>query len=487
VRPSIVRGVQHGLAKITGCEAMQHKRFKRETIAQVVAHLKDVSSCRVETGAAIRGQHANSLTWIAGESPDGVVWPRKINDVVQIVEIAARYRVPLIPFGAGTSLEGQVNAPLGGLSIDMSEMNRIVAVNPRDFDCRVEAGVTRAMLDKELRHTGLFFPVDPGAAEATLGGMAATRASGTTTVRYGSMRENVVDLVAVMADGSVVRTGRRVRKSAAGFDLTRLLVGSEGLLGIICELTLRLHPVPQSVAAAVTPFASIEGACNAAIAALESGLGVARIELLDGLQIHAVNRHAKLQLEETPTLFVEFHGSQEGVRAQAELFGELARGEGALSFDWADVEEERRRLWAARHEAFWAIRTTWPGKTTVVSDVCVPISRLADCVRETVADLERSGLTAPIVGHVGDGNFHAIPIFDAGDAREVERVRGFLARLVARALAMDGTSTGEHGIGQGKAGFLADEFGAGLAVMKSIKGALDPLGILNPGKVFLDP
>ncbi len=363
-------------------------------------------------------------------------------------------------------------------------MNRIVAVNARDLDCVVEAGVTRRQLNEHLRDCGLFFPVDPGAEEATLGGMAATRASGTNTVRYGTMRDNVVNLTAVMADGSVVRTGGRARKSAAGFDLARLLIGSEGTLGIITELTLRLHPVPASIVAAVCPFASIEGACNAAIEAIEAGLGPARIELLDAVQIGAVNIHSKLALEEAPTLFVEFHGTPAATREQVETFGEIARQRGAMRFEWAEDHEERRRLWKARHDAYWAVRTAWPSKTTLATDVCVPISRLAECVRETTDDIRRSGLIAPIVGHVGDGNFHAIPVFDAEKPEEVAAVQAFVARLVKRALAMDGTSTGEHGIGEGKIKYLEEELGQGVEVMRQIKRALDPAGILNPGKVF---
>jgi D-lactate dehydrogenase (cytochrome) len=458
---------------------------RKSATAAAIGKLRERCPGRVDTGVEARRQHANTTTWIANEPPDAVVWATDTADVAAIVAIAAEHRVPVIAFGAGTSLEGQVNAPLGGISLDMSRMDRIPAVNTRDLDCVVEAGVTRRQLDVHLRDTGLFFPVDPGAEEATLGGMAATRASGTTTVRYGTMRDNVVNLTAVMADGSIMRTGGRARKSAAGFDLARLLIGSEGTLGIITELTLRLYPVPGSIVAAVCPFASLEGACNATIEAIETGLAPARIELLDAVQIRAVNIHSKLALEEAPTLFVELHGTSVATREAAEAFGEIARGHGALSFAWAEGHEERRRLWGARHDAYWAVRTVWQGKTVLATDVCVPISRLADCVTETMDDIRRSGLTAPIVGHVGDGNFHAIPVFDAGNAQEVAAVRAFLERLVERALAMDGTSTGEHGIGQGKVGFLARELGPGVEVMRAIKRALDPLGILNPGKIFL--
>ena len=455
-----------------------------EGVAAVLKRLAEFSRCRIETGESVRAQHANTLTGIANEPPDAVVWPNSIEDVARIVRLAGEHRVPLIAFGAGTSLEGQVNAPFGGISLDMSALNRVVAINARDHDSTVEAGASRAKLEESLRDTGLFFSVDPGTSAATLGGMAATRASGTNTVRYGTMRDNVVSLTAVMADGSIVRTGGRARKSAAGYDLTRLLVGSEGTLGIICELTLRLHPVPAGIIAAVAPFATIEGACNATFEAVETGLGLARIEFLDALQIRACNLHSKLALDETPTLFLEFHGTAIAAREAAAIFGDLARGHGALRFDWAEGREERQRLWRARHDAYWAVRTAWPGLTAMATDVCVPVSRLAECVTETAADILRSGLTAPMVGHVGDGNFHAIPVFDAGNAEEARAVRAFLERLAARALAMDGTCTGEHGIGQGKIGFLEAEIGPGVEVMRRIKLALDPAGILNPGKIF---
>lgn len=453
--------------------------------AAAIAELQARFPGRVETGEAIRQAHANTLTWIASELPDAVVWPLSAEDVIEIVRIAARLRTPLIPFGAGTSLEGHVNAPRGGISLDMSRMTRIIAVEPRDLDCTVEAGVTRPMLNTHLRDKGLFFSVDPGAGDATLGGMAATRASGTTSMRYGTMRDNVLSLKAVMADGSLVTTGGRARKSAAGLDLTRLLIGSEGTLGIITELTLKLHPVPAHILAAACPFADIEGACEVTIEANASGLGLERVELLDAQQIRAVNRHSKLSLPETPHLFVEIAGGEAAIREQLEAFREIAFRCGALAFDWATDEAARRTLWRARHDAFWAVRTTWPGKSVIVSDVCVPVSKLARCVSETAADIEASRLTAPIVGHVGDGNFHVIAVFNAGDAREVAQIRALFDRIVERALAMGGTSTGEHGVGQGKSVFLARELGIeAVAAMRAVKHALDPLGILNPGKML---
>lgn len=440
---------------------------------------------RLETGEAVRRQHANTLTWITSQPPDAVAWPETTDEVAAAVNIARTWRVPIIAFGAGTSLEGHVNAPRGGISLDLSRMSRVLEVNTRDLDCRVEAGVTRGGLEKHLRDTGLFFPVDPGAAEATLGGMAATRASGTNAVRYGTMRDNVLSVTAVMADGSVVRTGGRARKSSAGYDLTRLLVGSEGTLGIITELALRLHGVPEATLAAVCPFTSLEGACNAAIDAIATGLAPARIELLDETQIAIVDARARLGLRPVPTLFVELHGSAAGVREDVARFEEMARAHGALEFDWAVAEAERRRLWKARHDAYWAVREAYPGKSVLATDVCVPISRLAECVAETAADARRSGITAPILGHVGDGNFHATPVLDVADAAQVAAVEGFLERLAERAIAMDGTCTGEHGVGQGKMHFLERELGReSLAVMRALKAALDPTGILNPGKVL---
>ncbi|MGE5513790.1 MAG: FAD-binding oxidoreductase [Bacteroidota bacterium] len=456
----------------------------RENVATAISILRQRFGDRLQTGEAMRRQHANTVTWLPNEPPDAVIWPKSTEEVRGIVEVAATYRVPIIPFGAGTSLEGHVNAPLGGLSLDFQQMDNILAVNERDLDCVVQAGVSRKKLNDYLRDMGLFFPVDPGAEEATIGGMAATRASGTTAVRYGTMRDNVLNVTAVMADGSIVRTARRARKSSAGYDLTRLLVGSEGTLGIITELTVRLYGIPEVILAAVCPFQSIEGACNSVIQAIQLGLGLARMELLDEAQVHAINVHSKLGLEERPMLFLEFHGTEAAARDQVKLFEEIALSEGALRFDWAEKEEDRRRLWKARHDAYWAVKTAWPGRNGIATDVCVPISRLAECVLETQADIRRSGIIAPIVGHVGDGNFHSSPMVDTNNPKEVEAVKGFLERLAARAVAMDGTCTGEHGVGQGKRKYLDAEHGAGVAVMRTIKAALDPMNILNPGKIL---
>lgn len=452
--------------------------------ATALAILEQRFGPRLSRGRAVREQHGHTLTWIANQPPDAVVFAETADDVADVVRVCAEHGVPLIAFGAGTSIEGQVNAPLGGISLDLSAMNRIISVNDSDLDCVVEAGVTRQQLNDHLHDRGLFFPVDPGASNATLGGMASTRASGTTTVRYGTMRDNVINLTAVMADGSVVRTARRARKSASGYDLTHLLVGSEGTLGVITELTLRLYGIPESILAAVCPFETIEGACNAVITAIQLGLGIARMELLDEVQVEACNSYSGLALKVAPTLFLEFHGSPAGTREQVESFREIAEGEGALGFDWAEQVEDRGRLWKARHDAYYAGRSLRPGVDAFATDVCVPISRLAECVRETHADILENSLIAPLVGHVGDGNFHVLPLVDMADADEVARVSGFLERLVARALAMDGTCTGEHGVGMGKIEFLEAEHGPGLEVMRTIKRALDPTGILNPGKML---
>jgi D-lactate dehydrogenase (cytochrome) len=460
-------------------------RGSADSVATAIAVLRQRFGDRLQTGEAIRRQHANTITWIPNQPPDAVIWVETQAEVGEVVRVARTHRVPIIPFGAGTSLEGHINAPRGGLSLDFSRMNRVLAVNERDLDCVVEPGVSRKQLNDYLRDSGLFFPVDPGAEEATIGGMAATRASGTNAVRYGTMRENVLNLTAVMADGSIVKTAQRARKSAAGYDLTRLLVGSEGTLGIITQVTVRLYGIPEKILAAVCPFATLEGACNAAILSIQLGLGVARMELLDPPQIRAVNIYAKLTLEEKPTLFLEFHGTEAGARDQVEQFKAIAESEGAIRFDWAEKEEDRRRLWKARHDAYWAVKTVWPGKDALATDVCVPISRLAECVVETQKDIEASGLIAPIVGHVGDGNFHTSVVFDRNDPKELAAVEGYLGRLAERAIAMEGTCTGEHGVGQGKAKYLKAELGDGLAVMRAIKTALDPLDILNPGKIFL--
>jgi D-lactate dehydrogenase (cytochrome) len=438
---------------------------------------------KLVTSEAVRRQHGNTATWIDSQPPDGVIFASSTQDVQDAVRICARHGVPVIPFGAGTSLEGHVNAPFGGLSIDLSEMKQVVAVHAEDLDCVVEPGVTRKQLNEHLRDQGLFFPIDPG-ADATLGGMTATRCSGTNAVRYGTMKDNVLSLQVVLANGEVINTARRAKKSSAGYDLTRLMVGSEGTLGIITEITLRLAGIPEAIAAGICPFSSVEAACNAAIATIQSGIPVARIELLDALQVKACNAYSKLTLPETPMLFVEFHGSEAHVKEQSERFGEIAGELGGGAFDWATRAEDRTRLWQARHDAYWAGRALRPGVQAFATDVCVPLSRLADCVIATQRDLAENKLLAPILGHVGDGNFHVTMLMDMNDPDEVARARGVHERLIERALAMDGTCTGEHGVGQGKMKYLLAEHGpAALEVMHAVKAALDPQGILNPGKI----
>ncbi len=447
-----------------------------------IQKLKERFGDRISTSQTVREQHGHTLTWLPNEPPDAVIIPETTDEVAEVVRLCAHHHVPIIPFGAGTSLEGHLNAPLGGITIDMTRMNNILSVNSEDLDCVIEAGVTRKQLNEHLRDTGLFFPVDPG-ADATLGGMASTRASGTTTVKYGTIRENVLNLTAVMADGQIVRTARRAKKSAAGYDLTHLLIGSEGTLGVITELTLKLHGVPDSIISAICPFKTLDGACNTVISVIQMGLSPARIELLDPLSIKAANMSENLGLEETPTLFLEFHGTKSGTKEQVEIFEELAREQGSGDLHWAADHEERNRLWAARHHFYWAARELRPGAKPLVTDVCVPISRLAECVAETHDDIKRLDIVAPIVGHVGDGNFHVQAMIDMDNEAERAIIDEFLDRLVDRALRMDGTCTGEHGVGHGKLKYMRAEHGDGIDVMIAIKKALDPLNILNPGKV----
>jgi len=452
-------------------------------IEAAVAVLAAKFGNRLVTSRAVREQHANTTSWIANEPPDAVVFPQATDDVQDIVRICARLRVPVIPFGTGTSLEGHINAPYGGVSIDFRDMNRVLAVNAQDLDCVVEPGITRKQLNEHLRDQGLFFPLDPG-ADASLGGMAATRCSGTNAVRYGTMKDNVLALKVVLANGELMTTARRAKKSSAGYDLTRLIVGAEGTLGVITELTLKLSGIPEAISAGVCPFPSVEAACNAAIATIQSGVPVARIELLDELQVKATNLYSKLALPEVPMLFVEFHGSPAGVAEQAERFGEIARDLAGGPFEWATKPEDRSRLWQARHDAYWAARGLRPGAQALATDVCVPISRLAECVTAAQHEVAELGLVAPILGHVGDGNFHLSLLVDMNDAAEVKAAKTLCERLVERALAMDGTCTGEHGVGQGKMKYLAGELGSpALAAMAAIKRALDPDDIMNPGKI----
>jgi len=439
---------------------------------------------RVVTAQAVREQHGNTVTWLPNQPPDAVVFPQSTEEVQQIVRICAAHGMPIVPFGTGSSLEGHVNAPEGGVSLDFRDMNKVLAVHAEDLDCVIEPGVTRKALNEHLRDSGLFFPIDPG-ADASLGGMAATRASGTNAVRYGTMKDNVLALKVVLANGEVIDTARRAKKTSAGYDLTRLMVGSEGTLGIITQLTLKLSGIPEAISGGVCPFPSVEACCNTAIATIQSGIPIARIELLDALQVRACNLHAKLGLPEVPMLFLEFHGTEASVAEQSERFGEIAAEFGGGPFSWTTRAEDRTKLWEARHHAALSNFALRPGAQIVATDVCVPISRLAECVTATQADIAESRIMAPIVGHVGDGNFHLTLLIDMTDADEIKRAKALSERLVERALAMDGTCTGEHGVGQGKMKYLEAEHGAAaLAVMASIKRALDPQNILNPGKIL---
>src|SRR5215203_5732937 len=452
-------------------------------VTAITAELRNRFGDRAVTSLAVRQQHGHTLTWVENQPPDVVVYPHTTAEVSDIVRLCAARGMPVIPFGTGTSLEGHVNAPYGGVSIDTSRMKRIVAVNAEDLDCVIEPGVTRKELNEHLRDLGLFFPIDPG-ADASLGGMVATRASGTNAVRYGTMKDNVLALTVVLPNGDVIRTARRARKSSAGYDLTRLFIGSEGTLGIVTEITLKLHGIPEAISAGVCPFPSIRAACEAVIVTIQSGIPVARIELLDELQVRACNQYSKLALKEAPTLFLEFHGSDAGVKEQAERFGEIAADLGGGPFEWATKAEDRNRLWQARHDVYWSVFTLRPGAKATATDVCVPISRLAECVEATKRDADASGLVAPMVGHVGDGNFHVSPLIDMDDPDEIARVEAFISRLVERALAMEGTCTGEHGVGQNKMKYLEAEHGAGaLDLMRTLKRAIDPNNIMNPGKI----
>jgi D-lactate dehydrogenase (cytochrome) len=464
-------------------EAPQRSKQDRKAADAVIAALAARYGNRLVTSQAVREQHAHTTTWIAPQPPDAVVFPQATEEVQEIVRLCAAERVPVIAFGTGTSLEGQVNAPRGGICLDFRDMNRVLAVHAEDLDCVIEPGITRKQLNEQLRDQGVFFPLDPG-ADASLGGMAATRCSGTNAVRYGTMKDNVLALKVVLANGDVMATARRAKKTSAGYDLTRLMVGAEGTLGVITELTLRLTGIPEAISSGICPFPSVEAACQAAILTIQSGIPVARIELLDALQVRACNLYSNLTLPEVPMLFVEFHGTEASVAEQSERFGDIARELGGGPFDWATRAEDRTRLWQARHDAYWAARRLRPGTQALSSDVCVPISRLAECVVATQQDAAASRFIAPIVGHVGDGNFHLLLMVDLNDADEIKRAEALLERLVERALAMDGTCTGEHGIGQGKMKYMLTEHGeAALETMRAIKRALDPLDILNPGKI----
>jgi D-lactate dehydrogenase (cytochrome) len=446
--------------------------------------LRAICGDRVSTGESVRANHSHGESWHPPGMPDAVVFPESTAEVSAIVAACARAQVPMVPFGMGSSLEGHVNAVRGGVSIDLTKMTRVLRLSPEDCDITVEAGITRLRLDDHLKNTGLMFPIDPG-ADATIGGMTATRASGTTAVRYGTMRENVLGLTVVVADGRVVTTGGRARKSSSGYDLTRLFVGSEGTLGVITEVTLRLYGRPEAVRAAVCPFASMDGAAWTVIETIQLGIPVARIEIVDEAQLRVVNAYSKTEYPIAPTLFFEFHGSSDvTVEDQIRAVEAIAREHGARGFEWAASPEARATLWKARHNAYYATVATRPGARAWTTDVCVPISQLAECIRETQDDIRATGLEAPLVGHAGDGNFHLIIMLNPDDPAELATVSAFSERLVERSLRLGGTCSGEHGVGLGKQRYLAREHGEGLDVMRAIKRALDPLDLMNPGKLL---
>ncbi len=460
--------------------ASARRPFPAELLNQLVAAFGE----RVSTAQAVRAHHGRDESPFDPQLPDAVVFARSTEEVQTVVELCARHDVPIIAYGSGSSLEGHLLAVQGGVSIDLSEMNRVLSINAEDLTVTVEPGISRKALNEALRDTGLFFPIDPG-ADASIGGMSATRASGTNAVRYGTMRENVLGLTAVLADGRVIKTGTRARKSSAGYDLTRLFVGSEGTLGVITEITLRLHPQPEAVSAAVCTFHSMGEAVRAVIETIQMGVPIARVEFIDSLAVRAINRHSNLTLREAPTLFFEFHGTTAGVEEQAQVVQDIAAQNGGEGFEWATRPEDRSRLWNARHNAYFAMLQLKPGCRAVTTDVCVPISRLAECVVETGQDLSTSSLPCPIVGHVGDGNFHVAILIDPDKPEELQEAERINHRIVQRALAMDGTCTGEHGVGLHKMGFLLEEHGSDTVdTMRAIKHALDPRNLMNPGKIF---
>ncbi|MFK7874456.1 MAG: FAD-binding oxidoreductase [Paracoccaceae bacterium] len=451
-------------------------------IAAALGVLKQQFGEAVQTSDAMRQQHGHTTTWLANQAPDAVVFPKSVADVQEIVKICATYKVPVIPFGTGTSLEGHVNAPGGGISVDVSQMNKILSVNASDLNCVVQPGVTREDLNTHLRDQGLFFPIDPG-ANASLGGMTATGASGTNAVRYGTMKDNVIALQAVMADGSVIKTASKAKKTSAGYDLTGLLVGSEGTLGLITEITLKLQGIPEAISSASCSFPTVDAACQTVMKVIQYGIPVARIELLDALQVKASNAYSKLDLPETPLLLLEFHGSEASVIEQAEMFNAIADEDGGSGYRATTSTEERNKLWKARHDAYWASLQLRPGAKAISTDVCVPISRLAECVGAAQVKLAELGFLAPIIGHVGDGNFHTLILLDMDNSDEIEKADGYVGWLNDLAISMDGTCTGEHGIGQGKMPYLIKELGGAVDVMAAIKRAMDPDNIMNPGKI----
>ena len=458
--------------------------YSQESIKLCVEKLKEEFGQQFSNSQSILEQHTHTMTIHESELPDGVVFVETKNDVQKVVNICKEYKCPIIPFGVGSSFEGHLNAPYGGISIDMNNMNKILKVYQDDLLVVVQPGVTREQLNTYLKDTGLFFPIDPG-ANASIGGMTATRASGTNAVRYGTMKDNVIALEVVTPDGQIIKTANKARKSSAGYDLTRLMVGSEGTLGITTEITLKLFGIPEVIAGGRVSFPTVKDATDAVIMTIQAGIPVARIEFMDTAQVKAVNNYSKTNLPEAPLLLVEFHGSQSSVDEQSELFGEISSDFGGKDFEWTSNNEDRNKLWKARHDAYWSCRAVRPEAELYSTDVCVPISKLSDCITETIEDMEQNELIGPIVSHAGDGNFHVALLIDKNSKTELDKLDNFLLRISERAIRMDGTCTGEHGVGQGKRKYMLKELGNAVNVMKSVKEAFDPHKIMNPGKLFL--
>ena len=458
--------------------------YDKESIKLCVKKIQEEFGQQFSSSKSILEQHTHTMTIHESELPNGVVFAESKEDVQKVVRICNEFKCPIIPFGVGSSFEGHLNAPYGGISIDMNNMNKILTVHQEDLLVVVQPGVTREQLNTHLRDTGLFFPIDPG-ANAPLGGMTATRASGTNAVRYGTMKDNVIALEVVTPDGQIIKTANKARKSSAGYDLTRLMVGSEGTLGITTEITLKLYGIPEVIAGGRVSFPSVKDATDAVIMTVQAGIPVARIEFLDVAQVKAVNSYSKTNLPEAPLLLLEFHGSEKSVKEQSELFSEIASDFGGNDFEWTSNNEERNKLWKARHDAYWSCRSVRPEAEIYSTDVCVPISKLSDCITETIEDMEKNELIGPIVSHAGDGNFHVALLIDKNSKTELDKLDSFLIRISERAIRMDGTCTGEHGIGQGKRKYMLKELGNAVDVMKKVKNAFDPKKIMNPGKIFL--
>jgi len=458
--------------------------YSKESIKLCVNKIKDEFGQQFSNSKSILEQHTHTMTIHESELPDGVVFVETKEDVQKVVKICSEYKCPIIPFGVGSSFEGHINAPYGGISIDMNNMNKIINVYQEDLLVVVQPGVTREQLNTHLRDTGLFFPIDPG-ANASIGGMTATRASGTNAVRYGTMKDNVIALEVVTPDGQIIKTANKARKSSAGYDLTRLMVGSEGTLGITTEITLKLYGIPEVIAGGRVSFPSVKDATDAVIMTVQAGIPVARIEFLDTAQVIAVNNYSKTNLPEAPLLLLEFHGSETSVKEQSELFGEIASDFGGNDFEWTSNNEDRNKLWKARHDAYWSCKAVRPEAEIYSTDVCVPISKLSDCITETIEDMEKNELIGPIVSHAGDGNFHVALLIDKKSDLELKKLDSFLIRISERAIRMSGTCTGEHGVGQGKRKYMLKELGGAVDIMKKVKNAFDPNKIMNPGKLFL--